>query len=280
MFQYMLASMERYSNSVFRTLAHRHGADLTFTEMSHVQAILRKSKDTLEKISVKDSTPVQVQILSSSEKRLERLLSGFQEYPGFKGFNLNLSCPSRNVIRHGKGAAMVKRGAKTQRLVKLIKDYGFPVSVKIRLGLNQFEKDKKLYLNNLRDVDPDFFIIHAKHARQGSAESEDYSVFPECVQEARGIPVIANGGIDSSYKVRLLQHQGVNGVMIGRAALSNPMIFDSIKNEMGVNHPPREIQRFDELRTEYKLIHDDHGADEKYLVNFHKSLGDGVESWY
>lgn len=280
MFQYMLASMERYSNSVLRTLAHRHGADLTFTEMSHVQAILRKSKDTLEKISVKDPTPVQVQILSSSEKRLERLLSGFKEYPGFKGFNLNLSCPSRNVIRHGKGAAMVKRGAKTQRLVKLIKDYGFPVSVKIRLGLNQFEKDKKLYLNNLRDVDPDFFIIHAKHARQGSAETEDYSVFPECVQEARGIPVIANGGIDSSYKVRLLQEQGVNGVMIGRAALSNPMIFDSLKNEMGVNDPPREIQTMDEVKAEYEQIHDEHSADDKYLVNFHKALGNGVESWH
>ena len=60
---------------------------------------------------------------------------------------------------------MVKRGAKTARLVSLIRDHGHPVSVKIRLGLNQFEKDNKLYLNNLRWVDPDFFVVHAKRAR-------------------------------------------------------------------------------------------------------------------
>ena len=149
--------MEGYSNSVFRTVAFHHGADLTFTEMSHIEGILRKNKDTLEKISAKNNTPVQVQILSSNEKKLQRLLSGFQTYDGFRGFNLNLSCPSRNVINHGKGAAMVKRSKKTRNLVELIKDYGYPVSVKIRLGLNQFEKDNKLYLNSLRGVDPDFY---------------------------------------------------------------------------------------------------------------------------
>ena len=280
LFKYMLASMEGYTNSVFRTLTHLHGADLTFTEMTHVQGILRKSKDSLKRISVKDSTPVQIQILSSSVKKLDSLLSGFQESEGFRGFNLNLSCPSREVIKHGKGAAMVKRAKKTQRLVELIRDYGFPVSIKISLGLNQFEKDNKLYLNSLRGVDPDFFIIHAKHAGQSSAESEDYSIFPECVQEARGIPVIANGGINSSDKVRMLQSQGVKGVMIGRAALNNPLIFDRIKNEMGVNSLPKKVLGFDALKIEYKRLHEIHGSDDRYFVNFHRALGKNAVSCY
>jgi tRNA-dihydrouridine synthase B len=269
----MLASMEGYTNSVFRTLTHFHGADLTFTEMSHVQGILRKSKDSLKRLSIKDSTPVQIQLLSSSEKKLDQLLSGFQEFKGFRGFNLNLSCPSRAVIKHGKGAAMVKRAKKTRRLVELIRDYGFPVSIKIRLGLNQFEKDNKLYLNCLRGVDPDFFIVHAKHAGQSSAEAEDYSIFPECVQEAREIPVVANGGINSSGKVHMLQSLGVKGVMIGRAALDNPNIFDMIKNEMGVNNPPKNISGIDALKIEYKRLHEVHGSDYRYFENFHKSLG-------
>ena len=273
----MLASMEGYSNSVFRTLAYRHGADLTFTEMSHVQGILRNSRDSLKKIIVKDATPVQVQILSGSEKKLNRFLLEFKEFDGFRGFNLNLSCPSKNVIKHGKGAAMVKRAKKTKRLVELIRYYGFPVSIKIRLGLNQFEKRNKLYLNSLRDVDPDFFIIHAKHAAQSSYESEDYSVFPECVQEARGIPVIANGGIDSSDKVCSLRELGVEGVMIGRDALMNPLIFDQIKNEMGMNNPPKPIIELDELKQEYNTLHRLHGSDDRYSSNFHKALGKSVE---
>ena len=134
----MLASLEGYSDSVFRTLCFRHGADLTFTEMAHVESFLRRNRISLMKIEPRDTTPVQIQILSSSEGKLERFLSGFKPFDGFRGFNLNLSCPSKDVIRRGKGAAMVKRAAKTARLVAAIRDHGYPVSVKIRLGLNQY----------------------------------------------------------------------------------------------------------------------------------------------
>ena len=270
---FMLASMERYADSVFRTLCYRHGADLTFTEMTHVESLLRGNRGSLEKVRARDATPVQVQVLTSSEAKFTRFLSGFEAFEGFMGFNLNLSCPSRDVIRRGKGAAMVKRGAKAQRLVSLIRDFGFPVSVKIRLGLSRLEKDNKLYLNSIRGVDPDFFVVHAKHAGQGSDEAEDYNVFPECVEEAGGVPVIANGGIDSVEKVRLLLGMGVGGVMIGRAALADPGVFDLFKNEVGVNVPARVVPGVDELRAEYGLIYDMLGGDERYRVNFHRALG-------
>lgn len=276
----MLASMERYTDTVLRTLIYRHGADLTFTEMTHIQGLLNGNKGSLAKVKAKDGTPVQIQLLSSSLNKLDRFLSGFQVFEGFSGFNLNLSCPSRDVINHGKGAAMVKRASKTQKLVSLIKDYGFPVSVKIRLGLNQFEKDNKLYLNNLGGVDPDLFIVHTKHAGQTSDEPEDNSVYPECVEAARGIPVIANGGIDSSEKVRMLMDQGVGGVMIGRATLFNPLIFDLIKNEMGVNKPPKLLSGLDELKAEYNDIHDAHHGDTRYLDNFSRVVGRAVNLQY
>jgi tRNA-dihydrouridine synthase B len=275
LFLFMLASLEGYSDSVFRALCFRHGADLTFTEMSHVESLLNRNRGSLEKIAARDATPVQVQILSSGVGKVARFLSGFEPFEGFMGFNLNLSCPSRDVIRRGKGAAMVKRSVKTQGLVSLIRDFGFPVSVKLRLGLNQFEKDNKLYLNCLRDVDPDFFVVHAKHAGQGSGEAEDYSVYPECVEAARGLPVIANGGIDSVEKVRMLMDAGVGGVMIGRAALGDPSIFDRLKNELRFNSPPRVLPGLDELRAEYRRIYDDLGGQEKYLADFFRVAGKG-----
>ncbi len=83
MFRFMLASLERYSDSVFRTLCYNHGADLTFTEMAHVNSFLNRNRGSLQKIEPKDSTPVQIQILSSNEGKLDRFLSGFKTFNGF-----------------------------------------------------------------------------------------------------------------------------------------------------------------------------------------------------
>jgi tRNA-dihydrouridine synthase len=269
----MLASLERYSDSVFRTLSYNHGADLTFTEMAHVESFLKGNKVSLEKIEPRDATPVQIQLLSSNEGKLDRFLSDFKPFDGFMGFNLNLNCPSTDVIRQGKGAAMVKRAAKTARLVSTIRDHGHPVSVKIRLGLNQFEKDNRLYLNNLGWVDPDFFVVHAKHAAQSSGEKEDNSVYPECVEAARGIPVIANGGIETPEMVQSLVEMGVGGVMMGRPAMRNPAIFDLMKNELGVNNPPKQVPTTDDLKREYDDIYEAIGDSEKYRARFLKVVG-------
>ena len=269
----MLASLERYSDSVFRTLSHNHGADLTFTEMAHVGSFLKRNKISLMKIEPRDATPVQIQILSSNEEKLDRFLSGFKPFDGFMGFNLNLSCPSKDVIRQGKGAAMVKRATKTTRLVSLIRDHGHPVSIKIRLGLNQYEKDNKLYLNNLGGVDPDFFVVHVKHAAQSSGEKEDNSVYPECVEAARGIPVIANGGIETPEMVQSLWEMGVSGVMLGRPAMGNPAIFDLMKNELGINNPPIPVPITDDLKHEYNDIYEAIGGSEEYRSRFFKVVG-------
>jgi tRNA-dihydrouridine synthase len=165
--------------------------------MAYVDSLTRGNRLALSKIAVHDSTPVQVQLLTGKEEQVERFLERFQTFPGFAGFNLNLSCPSPEVIRQGKGAAMIKRAAKTDRLTSIIRRHGYPVSVKIRLGTNAHEKAKKVYLNSLRGVDADFFIVHAKTASQDSSEPPDYSVYPECVDAADGKPIIANGDIDT-----------------------------------------------------------------------------------
>jgi tRNA-dihydrouridine synthase B len=276
----MLAPLEGYSDGVLRTLCHRHGADLTFTEMAHVESFLRGNRQALNKIAVRDSTPVQIQLLTGKEEHLEALLSGFEPLPGFEGFNLNLSCPSPEVIRRGKGAAMIKRAAKTGRLVSIIHGCGYKASLKIRLGTNAYEKSQKVYLNSLRGVDADFFVVHAKTASQESGEADDYSVFPECVEAAHGIPVIANGGIDSAEKVKLLQDMGVVGVMIGRSALSNPAVFDALKNELGLNTPEKVVPSVKEMKVEYDAIHAQLSGSERYRDAFMNIVGKRTDAIY
>jgi tRNA-dihydrouridine synthase B len=273
LFNLMLAPMEGYSDGVLRTLCHTHGADLTFTEMAHVESLLRGNKPALTRITAPDSTPVQIQLLTGREDQLERFVDGFTPFPGFEGFNLNLCCPSRDVIRHGKGAAMVKRAAKTQRLVSIIQSHGYAASVKLRLGTNEYEKRNRLYLNSLGGVEADLFIVHAKTAAQESGEPEDYSVFPGCVEAAGGAPVVANGGVDSAEKVRALMGMGVAGVMIGRAALCDPAVFDAFKNELGLNEPRRIVPGTDELVREYDSLHEMLRGNERYRDRFLRVAG-------
>ena len=178
-----------------------------------------------------------------------------------------------DVIRHGKGAAMVKRAAKTQRLVSIIQGHGYAASVKLRLGTNEYEKRNKLYLNSLGGVEADLFIVHAKTAAQESGEPEDYSVFPECVEAAGGVPVIANGGVDAAEKVNALMAMGVAGVMIGRAALCNPSVFDALKNELGFNEPRRIVPAIDELVREYDSLHEQLRGNERYRDSFLRVAG-------
>jgi tRNA-dihydrouridine synthase len=145
--------------------------------------------------------------------------------------------------------------------------------LKLRLGANEYEKRHKIYLNSIREVNADFFIVHAKTATQESRELEDSSVYPECVEAASGKPIIANGGINSSEKVKQVKAMGVSGAMIGRAALMNPAIFDVIRNELGYNDPPTLIPSIKNLKLEYQRLHSEFGNQEVYSERFHSVVG-------
>lgn len=226
-FQYMLAPLENFTSNAFRTVCFRHGADLTFTELARVDALARKNKATWERIIQKDETPTVIQLLGTKEPLFKKFLSTFEPKKGFEGFNINMGCASPDAIKLGQGCALMKRIAKSQKIIQTIKDIGYSVSIKMRLGLNNSEKQKKVYINLINGADADFFIVHAKHGAQTSMEPADMSIYPECV--ATGKDIIANGGITSKEQVERLKSIGLKGVMIGRAAITDPQIFSKMK---------------------------------------------------
>ena len=171
---------------------------------------------------------------------------------------------------------MVKRTSKTQRLIEVVRRHGHPISLKIRLGANTYQKSVKVYLNCLRETAADLYVVEAKTAAQESREEYDYSVFPECVDAAAGKQVIANGGIDSPETVKELQETGVSGVMIGRAALGNPAIFDQIKTRLGL--PSKPVPVIEDLRAEYTELHKLYAGDEAHINNLQRTMGRPVAS--
>ena len=263
MFRYMLAPMEDYTDSAFRTLCFKHGADLAFTEIAKVDGLARRNKATWKKLAWHDATPTQIQILPGKDEKLEQFLKIFEPQDGFLGFNLNFGCPAPDVMAAGRGSAMVKRIAKANRLISIIRKREYPVSIKMRLGANAFEKGVKVYMNLINGADPDFFVIHARTGEETYNDKPDYSVFEECASS--GKEIIANGDIDSAEKAEALKKTGVKGVMIGRAAVRNPAIFDLLKGK-GVPSP-------EELKKEYSLLAEKYGSDERHKKNALMRIG-------
>ena len=256
-FIFMTAPLEDITDSSYRTLAHKYGADLTFTEMARLDGLARNNKSTQDRVLIPDDTPTQIQIIGSSESVLKKFLKNFKPTNGFLGFNLNLGCPSQEMINIGSGCAMIKRVTKVNNMVSLIKSHGYPCSVKLRLGMNQFEKDKKVYLNLIKSVDADFFVVHTRHGGEGYDVPADHSVLRECI--ATGKNIIVNGDIKSAEQIQFLKSIGVKGVMIGRAAIPNMALFNKLKD--------LPFPDLNSLREEYIVLAETQKSKPKYREN-------------
>ena len=228
-FQLMLAPMEGATGCAFRALCRQNGADLTFTEIARVANLARGKKGELEKIGIPDSTPTQVQLAGAKLAEYEKFLSTFKPSGGFCGFNLNLGCSSPEYLRQGIGAAMVKRVSRVDGIVKLIQKHGYECSIKMRLGADNYEKQKGAYLNLIKSVDASFFVVHARTAKQTLEDKADFSVYAACVDTGKRI--VANGDIKEKKQVAELKSLGLHGAMVGRAAMGNPGIFRELRGE-------------------------------------------------
>jgi tRNA-dihydrouridine synthase B len=261
----MLAPMEDYTGPVFRKLCFDNGCDLTFTEMTRVEGIVRNNKATLSKIEIKDTTPIEIQLLSSNEEQLEKYILGFKPFEGFVGFNLNLCCPSKDITKYGRGGAMVRRVEKTNKLLKIIQKKGYSASIKLSLGLNYLEKQNKVYLQSIKETNADFYVVQTKTSAQKSREDFDYSILDECVDT--GKEIIANGNINTIKKVEKMKKIGCKGVMVGRGAVLNPAIFNQLKGN--------KTKTIKQLTKAYGLLQKQYCEKEKYYSNFLRVIKNG-----
>jgi len=196
---------------------------LTFTEIARVSNLARGKKGELGKIIIPDATPTQIQLAGAKLPEYEKFLSSFQPTEGFRGFNLNLGCSSPEYLRQGIGAAMVKRVARVNEIVSLISKHGYECSIKMRLGVDNYEKQKGAYLNLIKSADASFFVVHARTAKQTLDDKADFSIYEKCVETGKRI--VANGDVKTKEQVAALKETGLYGAMIGRAAMGNPAIF-------------------------------------------------------
>ena len=228
---YLLAPLAGFTDLPFRSVVKKFGVDLTVSEMISANALAYGSHKTQAMLDKSpQETPYSVQIAGSDPEIIRRAVEVINAREGIDIIDLNAGCPVPKVTNNGQGSALLKDPDALMRAIEAIRAASDKpmTSVKMRLGFT--EKNHVALAQACEAAGADFVAVHGRTRTGRYKAPVDYDAIAE-VKQAVSIPVIANGDIDSPAKARwVLEHTGCDGVMIGRAAVGNPWIFQQIKN--------------------------------------------------
>jgi tRNA-dihydrouridine synthase B len=232
-----LAPMEDVTDSVFRTFCKKFGADMMYTEFISSDGLIRNAKTSVKKLEISDTErPIGIQIYGHLiDSMVEAARYTEQAKPDV--IDINFGCPVKKIARRGAGSGMMndipKMVAMTDAIVKAVKT---PVTVKTRLGYDDDNKNIVEIAERLQDVGISAITIHGRTRAQMYRGEADWTLIGAVKNNPRmKIPVIGNGDIDSPEKAKkAFDIYGVDAVMIGRASVGRPWIFEEVKDYMNV----------------------------------------------
>ena len=232
-FPLLLAPMEDVSDPPFRAVCKDQGADLMYTEFISSEGLIRDAIKSRQKLDIFDyERPIGIQIFGGDEEAM-CLSAKIVEATGPDLCDINFGCPVKKVVCKGAGAGILKDVPKMVSLTKaVVNSVKIPVTVKTRLGWDHTSKNIVEVAERLQDVGIQALTIHGRTRMQMYKGDADWTLIAEVKNNPRiHIPIFGNGDIDSPEKA-VLYHQryGVDGGMIGRAAIGYPWIFNEIKH--------------------------------------------------
>ena len=246
-FPLLLAPMEDVSDPPFRALCKKNGADVMYTEFISSEGLIRDAKKSTMKLDIYDfERPIGIQIFGNNIESMRRATEICEKAkPEF--IDINYGCPVKKVALKGAGAGILQDIPKMVAMTKeIVNATNLPVTVKTRLGWDEDTKYIVEVAERLQDVGIKAISIHGRTRKQMYKGEADWTLIGEVKNNPRmHIPVFGNGDVDSPEKVAFLKRKyGVDGVMIGRAAIGNPWFFNNVKHYMktGIHLPPVNIK--------------------------------------
>ena len=225
--------MEDVSDPPFRYLCKKHGADLMFTEFISSEGLIRDALKSKQKLDIFEyERPIGIQIFGSDINSMKKAVE-MCEVVKPDIIDINYGCPVKKVVGKGAGAGILKNIPKMIELTKnIVKSTNIPVTVKTRLGWDDDSKYIVEVAEKLQDVGIQAISIHGRTRSQMYKGDADWTLIADVKNNSRmSIPVFGNGDITSEEKALQYKNKyGVDGIMIGRAAIGNPWIFNRIKH--------------------------------------------------
>jgi tRNA-dihydrouridine synthase B len=267
---FVLAPMSMYSDIGLRMLCYDYGCAYAFTEKISAGEFAAKTEGLKRKLDQFDN--VGIQFMSNNPIELKAALKIISDCEFYKNLDnissvdLNLGCPTPDIIAKNLGAGLLKKPILVRELFKTMnKNSPLPISAKIRLAVNSKHKKSKPYLRIAKIAEEenlDFITVHARTAGQLYSGDVDFSALQE-IRDAVNIPLIGNGGIINDNAAEKML-DCCDAAMIGQSAIKNPFIFKELLHYHDTG-TELELKIIDEKR---KCITDYLMYAEKYNIGF------------
>jgi len=252
----VLAPMEDVTDTAFRLICKRLGADIVYTEFTSSEALIRDIPKALQKIQVTDEErPIAIQLFGGVEESMEGATKKAESFkPDF--IDINCGCWVKNHVSRGEGAALLKDLPHFEKIVSsAVKATKLPVTVKTRLG---WDASNIVILDVAKMVEQSgakALTVHCRTRSQAHTGEADWR-WLEKIKKVISIPLIGNGDIESPEDAKRMFETGCDGVMVGRGAIINPWIFPQTKHYLKTGQhlsPPTLKEKIDLCVEHLKL---------------------------
>jgi nifR3 family TIM-barrel protein len=254
-FPLLLAPMEDVSDPPFRAVCKQNGADLMYTEFISSEGLIRDAAKSVQKLDIFEyERPIGIQLFGSDIESMRRSAE-IATAAGPDLVDINYGCPVKQVACKGAGAALLQDIPKMVKMTEtVVKASHLPVTVKTRLGWDDSTKNILEVAERLQDIGIQALTIHGRTRIQMYKGDADWTLIGRLKENPRiTIPIFGNGDIDSPEKALEYKNRyGVDGIMIGRAAIGYPWFFNEVKHflKTGNHLPPPDInQRVDVCKS-------------------------------
>jgi tRNA-dihydrouridine synthase B len=232
-FPLLLAPMEDVSDPPFRVVCKENGADLMYTEFISSEGLVGDTDKCRRRLAIYgEERPVGVQIFGGDESKLEKA-ARIVDLTQPDLLDINFGCPIKGIVSRGAGSGVLKNIDLMVRLTAAcVKATSLPVTVKTRLGWDEDTKNIEEVAERLQDVGVKALAIHGRTRMQLYKGTANWELIAKVKNNPRiQIPIFGNGDIDSPQKaVEYKNRYGVDGIMIGRAAIGYPWLFREVRH--------------------------------------------------
>lgn len=256
-----LGPMAGYTNAPFRKICTDLGANLTITEMVSAMGLLHapKSGEPYRHLLHVNSNEknVYAQLFGSDPLVCQQAANIIADMGIFHAIDLNMGCPVKKIVGNGEGSALLKNPAQAARIVEAIaKSCPLPVTVKMRIGWDAFHINAVDFAKMLEQSGASLITVHGRTREQFYSGRANWDVIAQ-VKQAVQIPIIANGDVtDAASAQAILDATACDGLMVGRASMGNPWIFQEIAARLAGQPytPPDAAARRDLMMAHFQSL--------------------------